>query len=91
MLLYMYHQNRKGCGRDPFFVCTKKRALRIVSPTPNLVATSPSSVKPQAEYSVLVTSLSDEVLTLAQHYRDRGDAETHCQCAEVDREAFRQG
>jgi hypothetical protein len=29
------------------------------------------------EYSVLVTSLSDEVLTLAQHYRDRGDAENN--------------
>jgi Transposase DDE domain len=29
------------------------------------------------EYSVLVTSLSDEVLTLAQHYRDRGHAENN--------------
>jgi hypothetical protein len=29
------------------------------------------------EYSVLVTSLGDEVLTLAQHYRDRGDAENN--------------
>jgi hypothetical protein len=29
------------------------------------------------EYSVLVTSLVDEVLTLAQHYRDRGDAENN--------------
>jgi len=27
------------------------------------------------EYAVLVTSLRDEVLTIAQHYRDRGDAE----------------
>lgn len=27
------------------------------------------------EYAVLVTSLSDEVLTLAQHYRDRSDSE----------------
>jgi hypothetical protein len=27
------------------------------------------------EYQVLVTSLADEVLTIAQHYRDRGDCE----------------
>lgn len=27
------------------------------------------------EYQVLVTSLADEVLTIAQHYRDRGDSE----------------
>ena len=27
------------------------------------------------EYAVLVTSLEDEILTLAQHYRDRADAE----------------
>jgi hypothetical protein len=27
------------------------------------------------EYQVLVTSLTDEVLTIAQHYRDRGDSE----------------
>lgn len=29
------------------------------------------------EYAVLVTSLSDEVLTIAQHYRDRADAENN--------------
>src|SRR5271157_2621081 len=29
----------------------------------------------QCEYAVLVTSLPDEVRTVAQHYRDRGDAE----------------
>lgn len=27
------------------------------------------------EYAVLVTSLSDEILTIAQHYRDRADSE----------------
>jgi len=27
------------------------------------------------EYQVLVTSLTDEILTIAQHYRDRGDCE----------------
>lgn len=27
------------------------------------------------EYAVLVTSLPDEILTIAQHYRDRGDSE----------------
>jgi hypothetical protein len=27
------------------------------------------------EYQVLVTSMSDEILTIAQHYRDRGDSE----------------
>jgi hypothetical protein len=27
------------------------------------------------EYQVLVTSLTDEILTIAQHYRDRGDSE----------------
>jgi hypothetical protein len=29
------------------------------------------------EYAVLVTSLQDEVLTIAQHYRDRGDSENN--------------
>lgn len=29
------------------------------------------------EYAVLVTSLPDEVLTIAQHYRDRGDSENN--------------
>jgi hypothetical protein len=29
------------------------------------------------EYAVLVTSLTDEVLTVAQHYRDRGDSENN--------------
>jgi hypothetical protein len=29
------------------------------------------------EYAVLVTSLQDEVLTAAQHYRDRGDSENN--------------
>jgi len=29
------------------------------------------------EYAVLVTSLDDEILTVAQHYRDRGDAENN--------------
>ena len=29
------------------------------------------------EYVVLVTSLTDQVLTVAQHYRDRGDAENN--------------
>ena len=29
------------------------------------------------EYAVLVTSLRDEVRTIAQHYRDRGDAENN--------------
>jgi hypothetical protein len=29
------------------------------------------------EYAVLVTSLPDEILTIAQHYRDRGDCENH--------------
>src|SRR5450631_2209396 len=31
----------------------------------------------QYEYVVLVTSLSEEALTVAQHYRDRGDAENN--------------
>ena len=31
----------------------------------------------QYEYTVLVTSLQEEVLTVAQHYRDRGDAENN--------------
>jgi hypothetical protein len=29
------------------------------------------------EYAVLVTNLKDEIFTLAQHYRDRGDAENN--------------
>jgi hypothetical protein len=29
------------------------------------------------EYAVLVTSLEDEIITLAQHYRDRGDSENN--------------
>jgi hypothetical protein len=31
----------------------------------------------QYEYAVLVTSLTDEVCSVAQHYRDRGDAENN--------------
>ena len=31
----------------------------------------------QYEYAVLVTSLRDEILAIAQHYRDRGDAENN--------------
>jgi hypothetical protein len=31
----------------------------------------------QYEYAVLVTSLRDEIRTIAQHYRDRGDAENN--------------
>ncbi len=27
------------------------------------------------EYAVLITSLSDEIITIAQHYRDRADCE----------------
>lgn len=34
-----------------------------------------SSEQPVYEYAVLVTSLWDEVLTIAQHYRDRADCE----------------
>lgn len=33
------------------------------------------SKNPKYEYGVLVTSLSDEILTIAQHYRDRADSE----------------
>ena len=29
------------------------------------------------EYAVLVTNLEDEIITLAQHYRDRGDSENN--------------
>src|SRR5205814_7821082 len=29
------------------------------------------------EYAVLVTSMADEVRTIAQHYRDRGDSENN--------------
>ena len=29
------------------------------------------------EYAVLVTSMQDDLFTLAQHYRDRGDAENN--------------
>lgn len=29
------------------------------------------------EYAILVTNLEDEILTLAQHYRDRGDSENN--------------
>src|SRR5215470_5441476 len=31
----------------------------------------------QYEYAVLVTSLPDPILTIAQHYRDRGDSENN--------------
>jgi|SRR5271166_4854543 len=30
---------------------------------------------PDYEYAVLITSLGDEILTIAQHYRDRADSE----------------
>src|SRR2546428_4108681 len=36
-----------------------------------------SVVTPEYEYAVLVTSLKEEVLTMAQLYRDRGDAENN--------------
>jgi hypothetical protein len=52
---------------------------------PSLVGTTPSQAPlpfetslPQSEayeYAVLVTSLSDEIMAIAQHYRDRADAE----------------
>jgi hypothetical protein len=58
---------RKGAFRN------KRKAARQM--TLNLPETIYGGV--QYEYAVLVTSLGDEVLTLAQHYRDRGDAENN--------------
>ena len=42
---------------------------------PTLFLTDPLVPTKQYEYAVLVTSLPDEILTIAQHYRDRADAE----------------
>lgn len=41
----------------------------------NLAFTETEDEIRKYEYQVLVTSLTDEILTIAQHYRDRGDCE----------------
>src|SRR5712671_7138274 len=50
--------------------CKRKAAKKLTLDLPELTYQGV-----QYEYVVLVTSLSEEVRTVAQHYRDRGDAE----------------
>lgn len=57
-----------------------KTAIALAPAKPALAATQLQFIETdegavQYEYAVLVTTLSDPVATLAQHYRDRGDAE----------------
>ncbi len=47
---------------------TKQLSLDLPEPTHRGVS---------YEYAVLVTSLADDVRTIAQHYRDRGDSENN--------------
>ena len=42
--------------------------LSLIEPAENMAA---------YEYSVLVTSLTDEVVSIVQHYRDRADCENN--------------
>jgi hypothetical protein len=51
---------------------TRKAAKQLTLDIPEL-----SYQGMQYEYAVLVTSLPDQVRTVAQHYRDRGDAENN--------------
>ena len=64
--------------RDELVVAERKR-LAGTTPQEQLTLGFVETVKdgPLYEYAVLVTSLPDEILTLAQHYRDRGDAENN--------------
>lgn len=61
------------------FVPAQKQLLAGTTPQQQLalgfVETAPGGLL--YEYAVLVTSLPDEILALAQHYRDRADAENN--------------
>jgi hypothetical protein len=64
--------------RDELVLMEKKR-LAGTTPQEQLALGFAEIVKdgPLYEYAVLVTSLPDEILALAQHYRDRADAENN--------------
>ena len=55
----------------------KKKSRRKVAKQLNLDLPEVPYQGVQYEYVVLVTSLTDPVLTVAQHYRDRGDSENN--------------
>ena len=52
-------------------------ATRQAKPRCNLAFIGSDARREVCEYAVLVTSLDAELLTLAQHYRDRADAENN--------------
>ena len=55
----------------------KKRSKSKAEKQLTLDLTEASHQGVRYEYAVLVTSLADEVLAIAQHYRDRGDSENN--------------
>ena len=68
---------RRGI-RDELVLAERKR-LKGTTSQEQLALGFVETVKegPLYEYAVLVTSLPDEILALAQHYRDRADAENN--------------
>ena len=58
-------------------VVDKKKSKRKAAKQLTLELPELSYQGTQYEYAVLVTSLTDEVRAVAQHYRDRGDAENN--------------
>ena len=64
--------------RDEIVLAERKR-LAGTTPQEQLALGFVETIKdgPLYEYAVLVTSLPDEILALAQHYRDRADAENN--------------
>lgn len=64
--------------RDELILAENKR-LAGTTPQQQLALGFVETIKdgPLYEYAVLITSLPDEILALAQHYRDRADAENN--------------
>ena len=56
-------------------VCTKKCEAGSARPQLSFAFIETAEPAAQYEYAVLVTTLKDEILTVAQHYRDRADVE----------------
>jgi len=53
----------------------KKKSVKMIEDSGQLVVLE--SKENTWEYAVLVTTLKDEILTIAQHYRDRADSENN--------------
>jgi len=65
--------------RDELVLAAERKRLAGPSPQEQLALGFVERVKdgPLYEYAVLITTLPDEILALAQHYRDRADAENN--------------